>query len=213
MSLLAKNIAYLRDAHPELKIGVDPTISDLESIAEKLNLPIENLLLFPMYAEHLPWKDIRFIFLDVDGVMTEGGMFYTESGDEFKRFDTKDGMAIKLAMKEGLEFGIISSGVNRTIIQHRADMFGIKHVYVGTAPKLEIAEQWLKALKLQWSEVAYIGDDVNDLSLFERSAIAVCPSDATVPIKKVADLVLLAKGGHGCIREFMRSFPQLKSKL
>lgn len=213
MSLLRRNIEFIRSTNPTLNVPEDPTLTEIESLAELLDIPVENLFAYNLFLEDLPFEKIKFIFLDVDGVMTEGGMFYTDSGDEFKRFDTKDGMAIKVGMQEGLVFGIISSGVNEKIIRHRADMFGIEHVYVGTEPKLAVAESWLNRMGLSWSEVGYIGDDINDLALFEKAGIAVCPSDATVPIKKAAHKVLMSKGGHGCIREFMRFFPQLQEKL
>jgi len=210
MDMLRRNLDHLGvDSSEVEKLRVE----DLQALAERYSIAWEDLLLFPLYTKSLAWDAIKFIFLDVDGVLTEGGMFYTDSGDEFKRFDTKDGMAIKVAMKHGLDFGIISSGVNQKIIRHRADMFGIKHVYVGADPKLKIAENWLAELDLEFSNVAYIGDDINDLGMFEKAAIAVCPSDAPIPIKKAANAVLLSKGGHGCIREFMRCFPKLKDQL
>lgn len=213
MNFLRENIAYLTTLDPGIHVTADPTLSELESLAERLELPLDALLLFNMVPSSLPWEQLRFIFLDVDGVLTEGGMFYTESGDEFKRFDTKDGMAIKHAMQHGIGFGIISSGVNEAIIRHRADMFGIDRVYVGTEPKLEIAERWLGEMGLDWSQIGYIGDDINDLTMFDKSMVAACPSDATVPIKKAASFVLQARGGHGCVREFVRCFPQLKDVL
>ncbi|NQV54126.1 MAG: HAD hydrolase family protein [Flavobacteriales bacterium] len=209
MIYLKENIAYLKSLDTELDLSEDPTLSELETLAEQLGIPLDVLLLRSMQHTDLPWSDIRFVFLDVDGVLTEGGMFYTESGDEFKRFDTKDGMAIKQAMQKGITFGIVSSGVNQSIIQHRAEMFGIEHVYVGTDPKLEIAAQWLDKLGLSWEQVGYIGDDINDLQMFDKSRIAACPSDATQPIKEAADFVLQSKGGHGCVREYLRCFPPL----
>lgn len=203
------------DQHPDLRSSFreDPTISELQSLAERSGYSLENLLQYNLRAEELPWNRISFVFLDVDGVMTEGGMFYTDDGDEFKRFDTKDGMAIKEAMKCGIKFGIISSGVNKRIIQHRADMFGIKHVYVGADPKLLVAEKWLDELNLDWSETGYIGDDINDLQMFGKAGLTACPADATNRIKARANLVLQSNGGHGCVREFMRYFPQLKNVL
>lgn len=215
MSSLEQNIAFLLELHPELRSGWsdDPALSQLESLAEHSGYSLENLLQFNLSAQELPWSHLSFIFLDVDGVMTEGGMFYTDDGDEFKRFDTKDGMAIKEAMKCGLRFGIISSGINERIIKHRADMFGIEHVYVGTEPKMQIAEKWLQEMDLDWTEVGYIGDDINDLQMFGKAGLTACPADATDRIKSRADFVLQSDGGHGCIREFMRYFPQLKNVL
>ena len=215
MNTLRNNLLYLRSIKPQWfdGFGEDLLISQLESLCERSGLNLQNLLLYNLSAREMPWEKLRFMFLDVDGVLTEGGMYYTEGGHEFKRFDTKDGMAIKEAMKAGIRFGIISSGVNHDIIQHRADMFGIQHVYVGTEPKLKIAERWLKELGLKWEETGHVGDDINDLSLLEHAGIAACPSDATVPVKERADFVLQSSGGHGCIREFMAYLPALKDVL
>ncbi len=215
MTRLQENIAFLVNQNSDLKglINDDPSVTQLETFCEKAGVNLENLLQFNLAATRLPWDRIKFIFLDVDGVMTEGGMFYTEEGAEFKRFDTKDGMAIKEAMKHGIEFGIISSGVNKAIIQNRADMFGIKRVYVGAEPKITIAEKWLVDIDLDWEQIGYIGDDINDLKMFGKVEIAACPADATNPIKAAASFVLEAKGGHGCVREFIRYLPALKSIL
>lgn len=215
MIQLTQNLAYLAIAHPNR--GIDPaadyTIGQLQQIAENAEISLQNLLFYNLKASALPWQNLKFIFLDVDGVMTEGGMFYTDDGDEFKRFDTKDGMAIKEAMKHGIEFGIISSGVNEKIIRHRADMFGIKHLYVGAEPKLAIAQKWLQLLDLDWDACAYIGDDINDLHMFDKVGIKACPADAVDRIKEKADFILTSKGGHGCIREFVRYLPDLNTVL
>jgi len=213
--MLKQNIAYLIAKDPSIQslISDDPTISEIEALAKHTGYTWQNLIQFNLIAADLPWDRIKFIFLDVDGALTEGGMFYTEEGAEFKRFDTKDGMAIKTAMNHGYQFGIISSGVNKAIIQHRADMFGIKHVYVGGDPKLTVAERWLADMDLDWNQTGYIGDDINDLKMFEKVAIAACPADATNPIKAAASFVLESAGGKGCVREFARYLPPLKSIL
>ncbi|HAW20948.1 MAG TPA: 3-deoxy-D-manno-octulosonate 8-phosphate phosphatase [Flavobacteriales bacterium] len=213
MTLLHQNIKWLREQDLNLTISDDPTVSEIEALAAKLDCPLSNLIIFNMQAQSLDWQKIKFVFLDVDGVLTEGGMFYTEEGAEFKRFDTKDGMAIKEAMKVGIQFGIISSGINKAVIQNRADMFGIKKVYVGAEPKVKIAETWLQDLGIGWDEVGYLGDDINDLKMFEKVGIAACPSDATNPNKRAASFLLQSKGGHGCVREFMGYIPSLKDKL
>jgi hypothetical protein len=83
-------------------------------------------------------SEIRMLVMDVDGVLTDAGMFYTESGDEFKKFNAKDGMAIRNLSKNGFKLGIISSGFNKTIIERRAELLGIQHVYLGTDEKLEV---------------------------------------------------------------------------
>lgn len=213
--ILQRNIEYLMESDPEIQqiISDDPTMAEVSALAEYTGISWQNLIQFNLSALELPWTEIKFIFLDVDGVLTEGGMFYTEDGAEFKRFDTKDGMAIKTAMNHGYEFGIISSGVNKAIMQHRADMFGIKRVYVGGDSKQVVAERWLADMDLDWDQTGYIGDDINDLKMFEKVAIAACPADATNPIKAAASFVLESAGGKGCVREFARYLPPLKSIL
>lgn len=213
--ILQRNIEYLMESDPEIQqiISDDPTMAEVSALAEYTGISWQNLIQFNLSALELPWTEIKFIFLDVDGVLTEGGMFYTEDGAEFKRFDTKDGMAIKTAMNHGYEFGIISSGVNKAIIQHRADMFGIKRVYVGGDSKQVVAERWLADMDLDWDQTGYIGDDINDLKMFEKVAIAACPANATNPIKAAASFVLESAGGKGCVREFARYLPPLKSIL
>ncbi len=213
--ILQRNIEYLMESDPEIQqiISDDPTMAEVSALAEYTGISWQNLIQFNLSALELPWTEIKFIFLDVDGVLTEGGMFYTEDGAEFKRFDTKDGMAIKTAMNHGYEFGIISSGVNKAIIQHRADMFGIKRMYVGGDSKQVVAERWLADMDLDWDQTGYIGDDINDLKMFEKVAIAACPADATNPIKAAASFVLESAGGKGCVREFARYLPPLKSIL
>lgn len=213
MNLLKENIRYILRMQPDLGLPDDPKLSELRAFAEKAGYSLENLLHSNIIAEDLVWHQIRFILLDVDGVMTEGGMFYTESGDEFKRFDTKDGMAIKEAIKTGLHFGIISSGINKGLIQRRADLLGIRYVHVSTEPKLRKAEEFLQELNVDWSETAYIGDDINDLEIFHRAGISACPADAVKRVKDAVDFVLKSRGGHGCVREFMGYFPQLKNIL
>lgn len=210
MEILRQNLSFLGETH--IPAG-ELSLHELQAIAQRYELELADLLLYHLSAAALPWQQLQFIFLDVDGVLTEGGMYYTEQGDEFKRFDTKDGMAIKVGMQHGLQFGIISSGVNEEIIQHRAEMFGIEHVYVGTEPKLHIAQKWLTTLGIGWDAAGYIGDDINDLKMFEKVAIAGCPADAVLPIKKKANFVLTAKGGHGCVRQFLRHHPQLSHLL
>lgn len=148
-------------------------------------------------------KDIKFLALDVDGVMTDGGMYYTESGEEFKRFDTKDGRGIIELQKSGVPVGLISSGFKSKIIEGRCTTLGIEKYYIGTEPKLGILQQWCEQLAIQMNQVAYIGDDVNDRDIINTVGFTACPADAMPAIKEIVDIVLSNKGGYGCIREFI----------
>ncbi len=151
-------------------------------------------------------KDIRFLVLDVDGVLTDGGMYYTESGDEFKRFNTRDGLGISRLTKSGFSIGLLSSGKNKKLIQSRASLLGVQFVHVGFEAKFPTLDAWRKKLKLTWEEIAYIGDDVNDLEVISYVGFSACPADATDKVKKAADVILKKKGGEGCVREFIERF-------
>ncbi len=148
-------------------------------------------------------QDIRFLVLDVDGVMTDGGMYYSESGEEIKRFDTKDGRGIIELQKAGVPVGIISSGFKKEIIAGRCKTLGIEHYHIGMEQKLDILRDWCQQMQLELSQVAYIGDDVNDREIIKATGLTGCPADAMQSIKDIVDVVLTRNGGHGCIREFI----------
>jgi len=148
-------------------------------------------------------SDIKFLALDVDGVMTDGGMYYTESGEEIKRFDTKDGRGIIELQKSGVPVGLISSGFKNKIIEGRCKTLNIAKYYVGTDPKLGILQQWCTELEITLQEVAYIGDDVNDREIINAVGFTACPADGMNTIKEIVDVVLTRNGGYGCIREFI----------
>jgi len=156
--------------------------------------------------ESLNAKDIKMLLLDIDGVMTDGGMYYTEQGDEFKKFNTKDGIVIRKLTKSGFPVGIISSGFNKRLIQRRAELLGIQKVAVGTRPKTEILEEWCAELEIPPHQVAYIGDDINDFEMMQTVGFSACPADAIDKIKNEAKVVLNRNGGAGCVREFVENY-------
>lgn len=147
--------------------------------------------------------DIKLLVLDVDGTMTDGGVYVMEDGKQFKKFNAKDGMGIKLAMKAGVEVGIISHSMITAMVESRANMLGMTYYYIGQEPKIDILNKWIKELGISTEQVAFIGDDVNDLEIMQLVGVAACPSDAVDEIKKISDVLLLRKGGEGCVREFV----------
>ena len=151
-------------------------------------------------------SEIKFLGLDVDGTLTDGGMYYTESGEEFKRFDTKDGRGIIELQKRGVKVGLLSSGFKTKIIEGRAKTLGLEKFYVGTDPKIDILQQWCKDMAIKMKEVAYIGDDINDRDIINAVGFSACPADAMPSIKKIVDVVLTNKGGYGCVREFIEEY-------
>jgi YrbI family 3-deoxy-D-manno-octulosonate 8-phosphate phosphatase len=149
---------------------------------------------------------IKLLILDVDGVMTDGGMYVSENGDQMKRYNTQDGMGIMHLTKSNFQVGIISSGFTNNMVQKRAELLGIQHCYVGRDPKIEILNDWCKKLDLKLDEVAIIGDDINDLEIMKNVGLAVCPSNAVNSVKSICQIILSKKGGDGCVREFIDNF-------
>jgi len=151
-------------------------------------------------------KKIKFLALDVDGVLTDGGIFLTEKGDILKKFNVKDGVGIRLAIKNGIHVGFISAGKSKKLHNARAKMLGIKFVYSGDEEKLEVMTRWCKKLKIGFNEVAHVADDINDLKLLSAVGFSACPADAMDKIKSVVNVVLEKKGGDGCVREFIEKY-------
>ncbi|MBI2258333.1 MAG: HAD hydrolase family protein [Flavobacteriia bacterium] len=184
----------------------DLSINELETFAEEMNSTLFNLLYSPIFPyDYLKnkLKNIKFLVLDVDGVMTDAGMYYTENGDQIKKFNAKDGMGIQQLLKNNIEIGIISSGFYGKTIEKRAEILKIKYCYVGREEKISILKNWMNELHLDWENIAIIGDDVNDLDIMSMAGFSACPSDSVVQVKKVVNLTLNKKGGEGCIREFI----------
>ncbi|MEN9521756.1 MAG: hypothetical protein RL065_133 [Bacteroidota bacterium] len=148
-------------------------------------------------------KNIKLLVLDVDGTLTDGGVYITEKGDEFKKFNTKDGLAIRYLTKNNFQVGIISASISKEIVKYRANMLGIQHLYIGEKNKLEILTEWLKKLNINFENVAYVGDDVNDLSVIQKVGLSACPADAVNAVKKQCHIILQRNGGDACVREFI----------
>lgn len=149
---------------------------------------------------------IKLIVLDVDGTLTDGGIYILESGEQFKKFNAKDGLGVQRAVQKGYIVGIISQSKSHRMILKRAEMMGVAKCYVGDAPKLAVLESWCEELDLRFDEVAYLGDDINDLEIIETVGLTACPADAMPKIMDACDVVLTKKGGEGCVREFLDRF-------
>ena len=185
------------------------TVYDLEAICEEYDIDIYALLFKPIFKPELYKKKlsaIKFLIIDVDGVMTDGGMYISENGDQIKRFNAQDGMAIQHLVKNNFQIGIISSGTTNSMVQKRAEILGVQHCYVGRETKISILNSWCKTLDLKLSEVAMIGDDINDLEIMKQVGIAVCPKNAVNAVKSLAHIQLSKNGGDACIREFIDNY-------
>ncbi len=146
-------------------------------------------------------RPIRLLLSDVDGVLTDAGMYYSDSGDELKKFNTRDGMGLALLRKAGIQVGIVTSE-NTRIVERRAAKLKLDHLFQGVKNKLEVVDGLLQRLGLGWDEVAYIGDDINDLEVLRRVGWSACPADAEPGILGVVRTRCLRRGGEGVVREF-----------
>ena len=186
------------------------SVYDLEAICEEYELDLQALLFKPLFSQaSLDQKiqKLKMLILDVDGVLTDGGMYVSEKGDQMKRYHTQDGLALlELSKSKKVTLGIISSGFTEHMVQDRAALLGIEHVYVGREPKLDILKTWCVNLGYGLDEVAIIGDDLNDLPVMQAVGLAVCPASAVSKIKSAADIILSLKGGDACVREFIDNY-------
>ena len=145
---------------------------------------------------------IKIFFSDVDGVLTDGGMFYTESGDEFKKFNAQDGMGMKLLQEKGFKVGIITSE-DRLINKNRAKKLCLDYDFHGVKNKLEYMLKFCKDENILLSEIAYIGDDVNCFDLLSNVGVCACPNNAIDMVKSIPNIIKLkSSGGYGAFREF-----------
>ena len=145
-------------------------------------------------------KKIKLLGTDVDGVLTDSGMYYSDNDDEMKKFSTRDGMGMVLLRNHGIKVAIITSEDTK-MVERRAAKLKISDLIQGSRDKVASMEILLKRHALGWAEVAYIGDDVNDIELLKRVGFAATPADGTVQNKKVAHYITKKKGGEGCVRE------------
>jgi len=146
-------------------------------------------------------QGVRVAFFDVDGVLTDGGLYMTEQGETIKRFNTLDGHGLKMLQKAGITPAVIT-GRDSLALRARLQALGITHAHFGTEDKVPAAEITLQALGLDWTSAAAIGDDWPDLPVMRRSVFSCAPPDAHVEVRTRAHQVTQARGGHGAAREF-----------
>lgn len=145
-------------------------------------------------------KAVKLIVLDVDGVLTDAGMYYTESGDELKKFNTRDGYGIRAAQRAGLTVAVITGEITR-IVARRMKKLNIRHLHQGIANKLPVLEQVCARLGVTVAEVAYIGDDLGDLACLKVVGVPCTVADGLAANRQAAVYVTALKGGEGAARE------------
>ena len=146
------------------------------------------------------FANIRLLVMDVDGVMTDGKITYTSDGQELKSFNIKDGLGIKRAQASGIETAIIT-GRTSPMVERRARELGIAHLVQGREDKLAALSDLVDQMNLSLDQVAYIGDDLPDLTAIESVKLGACPADAATEVKSKANWISTRSGGDGCVRE------------
>ena len=145
-------------------------------------------------------QKIKLLALDVDGVLTDGSIYISPAGEVFKGFNAKDGMGISCALRSGLQIAVIT-GRQSPIVERRCEELGITLLQQGVKDKRLALQQMAQELGLVREEIAYMGDDLNDIPAFKASGLNLVPADAAIEVMAVADIITKASGGRGAVRE------------
>jgi YrbI family 3-deoxy-D-manno-octulosonate 8-phosphate phosphatase len=146
------------------------------------------------------FKELKLFATDVDGVLTDAGMYYGESGEELKKFNTRDGMGIKLLQAEGVMIAIITMEQTK-IVARRAKKLGITEVFQGAKDKVSVLTHLSEKFNIPFEQMAYMGDDVNDVGALQAVGYAAAPADCVDQVRLVVHYLCQKKGGEGAVRE------------
>ena len=142
---------------------------------------------------------VRLLSVDVDGVLTDGGLYFDEAGRQLRKFNVKDGLGLKRAMQAGIEVALVTAA-NAQAIRHRANDLGIRHLVMGSEDKIGAIRKLGRELGIDLAAAAHIGDDANDLPVFATVGLAVTVADASTEAKARAHLIIPVNGGNGAVR-------------
>jgi 3-deoxy-D-manno-octulosonate 8-phosphate phosphatase (KDO 8-P phosphatase) len=156
-------------------------------------------------------RRIKLLILDVDGVLTDGKIIYTDHGSEIKMFNVRDGVGVKLLKEAGIDVAIVSSRRSEAV-RYRANDLGIEAVFLGINDKLLLFEDLLRDKGLEDQEVGYIGDDLVDIPVLKRAGLAIAVADAVEEVRRLADYVTRKSGGEGAVREVCELILQAQDK-
>lgn len=146
------------------------------------------------------FKELKLFATDVDGVLTDAGMYYGESGEELKKFHTRDGMGIKLLQAEGVMIAIITREQTK-IVARRAKKLGITEVFQGAKDKVSVLTHLAEKFNIPFEQMAYMGDDVNDVAALQTVGYAAAPADCVDQVRQVVHYICQKNGGEGVVRE------------
>ena len=168
-----------------------------------------------MWWENDKWapkaQKIKLIAFDVDGVCTDGRFYYGPQGEALHAFHARDGMGLVLARQQGIPTAAIS-GRNSKNVEARLSELKVPHIHQGISDKLTVLDTLRTHYDLQWEEVAFVGDDVNDIILLQKVGLATVVADAAYDVERHADLILSARGGHGALRELVEGILRCQKK-
>lgn len=207
METLLHNLNYLKGTGlkspllERLLQSENPEAADLIAFTKEQSLSLDQLI---SKAFPLSTYKAKMLVMDCDGVLTKGEMIVSTDGEHTKIFNVKDGMGIKKAQAAGILTGIISHGHSTGVVEARAQQLSIPKVYVGKEDKLSILQTWATEENIELKDIAYIGDDINDLPVLEAVGIGFCPADAVKEVLQSPKVIVLSrKGGEACIRELV----------
>jgi len=155
---------------------------------------------------------IKLVVFDVDGVLTDGGLFFGDDGQEYKAFYSRDGLGMKLLQQTGVEIGVITAR-NSKVVEHRMRNLGIKNVYQGKLNKLDAFHDLLTKLNISAVQTAYAGDDVVDLPVMKEAGLAIAVQDAHPFVKQHAHWITQHGGGRGAARDVCELIMQAQGTL
>ena len=150
-------------------------------------------------------NDIKLFITDIDGVWTDGGMYYDETGNEWKKFNTADSAGVLFLRLLNIPLAVIT-GETTNIVKRRIEKLKVDHLFMGVTDKLEVATQLCSSLDIGLKNVAYIGDDINDINLLKAVKISAAPENAPDYIKSMVDWQIPVKGGEGAFRAFVEKY-------
>jgi 3-deoxy-D-manno-octulosonate 8-phosphate phosphatase (KDO 8-P phosphatase) len=161
-----------------------------------------------MFLEKI--KHIKAFILDVDGVLTNGMVHVTETGEQLRQFNIKDGYAIQLAVKRGYMIVVLSGSTSKGV-KLRLEGLGVKNVFLNLDSKTEAYINFLNSSGLSSDQILYVGDDIPDLAVMKQVGLAVCPSDAAEEIKSVSHYISPKSGGEGCVRDIIEKVLRIQN--
>ncbi|WP_243009259.1 HAD hydrolase family protein [Clostridium sp. AM58-1XD] len=147
-------------------------------------------------------KEIKAVLMDVDGTLTDGKIYLSDQGDEWKAFNVKDGLGIKKLIEVGI-IPVIITGRQSKVVVKRAKELGIKYVYQNAGNKIAALDSFIKAENIEQFQILYVGDDDNDLEIMEKCGLCACPANASNSVKNKCDFISRMNGGDGAVREII----------